>query len=785
MAKALKIAAVGLAVVALAATGVGAVALPGLAGSLTAFGLSTSTLLLASAGLSLAAAVLTKTPSIPSSQTERLTASINPRAFRTEVLGQTAMATDVRYEEWSGANQDYCDWIIALASHAIDGVEEIWLDTEMAWSATTGVVGRYVGSFSVPNIVLEGSPANAFTFGSGKWNATTAHLTGCAYLRLRFKVTGSSKKAESPFSGGPTSRITIIGRGAKLYDPRRDSTVPGGSGPMRWNDQSTWRFTADDGAVIGENLPLLILRRLLGWRIRNPVTGDMKLATGSGIPAKRIDLLSFIIAANQADELVNRSAGGQEPRYYGAGVCSEGDDPKTVLDALCAACCGRFRDTGGKLSLVIPHNDLAEAATEDGLTADDVIGGFTWDPAPAMEAAPNVIRGRYVDASSASLYQMIDYPEVRLPSPDGIDRVFTLDLGFCESVSQAQRIAKQVLQRRQYERRFAAPFDIHAWRYPVGRALPFTFPKLGFNRTMFRVAEQDIGTGNTCDMVLEGEGNDIYAWDADDRAPVQAATAIVYDPTKAPLVQAVGAVDASVLQSAISTSFPIELTINAADSGAITISSHTRRYTDGHADVAVAGATIDSDAAAGDFRAIGYDDEARAGGAVTYQLFANDLDARVSPSHPGRHYVGYAFIPTAGSPPSSGGGATPPGGYCPMVDTPILMADRLEKPAGEIVVGDVVWTRHDRTLRWGAYPVEAVAIVDSDDVWEAMIGGQLLRATGAHLVYTGDWVEMQTIGTKLAGTHQVVKITVTDAHTYVSNGILSHNIKRDEPTEQP
>jgi hypothetical protein len=250
-------------------------------------------------------------------------------------------------------------------------------------------------------------------------------------------------------------------------------------------------------------------------------------------------MMSFILTANQADELVNRSAGGTEPRYHGAGVASEGDDPKTILDALCAGCCGRFRDTGGKLSLVIPHNDLADAAADDGLHADDVIGGFTWDPDPAMEAAPNVIRGRYVDASSTSLYQLIDYPEVRIPSPDGMDRVFTLDLGYVESVSQSQRIAKQVLQRKQYERRFGAPFDIRAWGWPVGKVVPFTFAPLGFDRTLFRVAEQDIGTGASCAMVLDGESPDIYAWDADDRPPVNAATAIVYDPTKSPLVQAV------------------------------------------------------------------------------------------------------------------------------------------------------------------------------------------------------------------------------------------------------
>lgn len=539
MAKAIGFAALAIGAVALIATGVGAVALGGFAGTLTVGGISASTLFLVSGGLSVASTLLAKTPKVTASQTERLTASVDPRAYRKTWFGQTAGAVDIRYEEWSGKDQEICDWIIAFASHAIDGVEEIWFDTQMAWSARTGVVGKYVGYFSIPNLVLEGTPQNAFTFASGKWNANTARMTGCAYARFRFKVTGNSKKAQSPFSSGIPSRITVIGRGAKLYDPRRDSTVPGGSGPMRASDQSTWRYTADDGVVIGENLPLQILRVVLGWRIRNPVTGVMKLATGSGVPARRISLPSFQIAANLADELVNRSAGGNEPRYHGAGVISEGDDQKTVLDMMCAGCCARFRDTAGKLALVVSHNDLASAAIDDGLDDDDVVGAFNWDPDPSLEATPNIVRGKYVDPTTASLYQLVDYPEVSLPSPDGQDRYLSLDLGVVESPSHAQRVAKQVLQRRQYSRQFSAAFDIRAWKYNVGDVLPFTFAPLGFARTLFRVKEQELGQGGTCNMVLTFETPDFYQWDASDALPVQAADPIVYDSRNNPLILAI------------------------------------------------------------------------------------------------------------------------------------------------------------------------------------------------------------------------------------------------------
>lgn len=799
MAKALKIAAVVVGVTALAFTGIGLAAGLGFGAAAFGIGVSASTLFLIAGGLTLGATLLQKKPQVPGSQVDRLNASIDPRAPRKTVLGSTALATDVRYQEWYGANQEYCAWVVALASHRIQSVDQIWINDDLAWTSTGGPQGKFVGYFSVPNIVLEGSASTITVGTSGKWNGS-CRLTGCAYAHLVFRTTGLSKKAESPFSSGIPSRITIIGKGAMLYDVRRDGTA-GGSGPMRATDPTTWRYLADDGAEIGENLALLILRVLLGTKING------RLATGCGLPPKRLNLASFLVAANQCDELVGRSAGGTEPRYRGSGVLSEGDDPRTILDALCAACNGRLRDTGGRLSLVIMHNDLALAALDEGLTADDVVGPFTWNPDPSMESTPNVVRGKYTDASPNSLYQLLPYPDVSIPNNTGIERAMSLDLAVIESPSQAQRVAKQALQRKQYDRSFTAPFDIRAWKYPVGSPVPFTFPPLGFDRQIFRVAEQEVGPGGVCNMTLSFETDEIYRWDADDREPVRAAAPVVYDPTKAPLVQAIDDAAGGSLQQAIATSFPIGLTITAAADGTVTISDHIRRYTDGHSDVSVIGATISSGLGASEFRAIGYDDPGRYGAAILtgpdgqpftgpdgqpllgatpeYLLLTDDIDARASPNHPGRHYLGYFVIPTAGSPPSGGGGATPPGGRCVTTDTPILMADGSTKPAGDIVVGDRLRTRHELRLDeiaggWGIYPVEAIEIADSADVWKAMVGGKLLRATGDHLVFTGTWQAMRDIGTPVLGTHQIVKMTVTDAHTYVSNSILSHNIKMNE-----
>jgi hypothetical protein len=477
-------------------------------------------------------------PKIPSAQVDRLNLQSDPKAFRKTALGSTAFPLDVRYQEWNGPDQDISDLIVTCAGHKVESFDEIWINDELAWTSAGGAVGKFVGYFFA-DWIREGGPGQGFGLPGGRWTADQHRLTGCAYGHFRFKTTGIGKKATSPFSGGVPSRITVIGKGGMMYDPRRDSTIPGGSGPMRADDQSTWRYFADDGTELGSNLPLQILRVMKGWRIANPTTGAMKLSVGAGVPTKRLHLQSFMTAANLADERVNKTTGGTEPRFSGAITCSEGDEYQQVLDALCAACNGRIVEIGGKLGLVIAHNDLAAAATDPGLNDDDVIGDFIWNPDPALDQCPNVVSGSFTDPSSNSLYQQIPYPEARIPSVDGIDRIFPLDLTAVESSTQAERISSQVLQRKQYDRTFTATFDIRAWQYGQGDVLPLTYAPLSFVRQLCRVVDQEYTQDGRCAMTLRIEHPAIYAWDGGNGALVQAAAPNVYDSRNSAIIQGI------------------------------------------------------------------------------------------------------------------------------------------------------------------------------------------------------------------------------------------------------
>ncbi|MBX4388502.1 hypothetical protein K4H03_20625, partial [Mycobacterium tuberculosis] len=348
---------------------------------------------------------------------------------------------------------------------------------------------------------------------------------GCAYVHLRYKTTGNSKKTESPFASSIPQRMTIKGKGALLYDPRLDSTV-GGSGSQRADDQSTWAWTSD---AAGNNPALQMLWYLLGWRING------KLAVGRGIPKSRILMSAFIAAANLCEEAVSLAAGGSEPRYRSSGVVSEADAPSAVIDAIEASCAGTLRDASGRLALDILHNDRATALSP-GLTDADVIGQCDWQQTKSLDESFNVVRGRYTDPSNNALYQLVDYPAVSLPSPDGLERIHVFDLSMVQSASQAQRLAKQELQRAQYQGVFKGEFKATAWRCQVGSIVPFTFSALGFSNKLFRVVEQVVRMDGTCGLVLREENAAIYAWATEETAPVQAAAPTPYDPNNSPLI---------------------------------------------------------------------------------------------------------------------------------------------------------------------------------------------------------------------------------------------------------
>ena len=140
-----------------------------------------------------------------------------------------------------------------------------------------------------------------------------------------------------------------------------------------------------------------------------------------------------------------------------------------------------------------------------------------------------------------------------------------------------------------------------------------------------------------------------------------------------------------------------------------------------------------------------------------------------------------------GVPPKKGG-VIPRDFICPDPNMHILMADGSEKKAGDLVVGDLVKTYHEDSFELGDYEVECADIVSNVEKIKLTFDKSTIICSLSHKFYVGEsWKEakdmvigdvvsdnkLEAIETVEDG--DVVRITVKDAHTYICEGLLSHN----------
>jgi len=112
----------------------------------------------------------------------------------------------------------------------------------------------------------------------------------------------------------------------------------------------------------------------------------------------------------------------------------------------------------------------------------------------------------------------------------------SVDLPYIEDGRRAQRIAKQVLQRNQYRGMFSTTFSAKALGCQVGDIVRVSLETLGWSNKLFRVVSQEIRFDGQVPMALVEENAAIYAWDADDVAPITPTAPTIYNPLNSPFI---------------------------------------------------------------------------------------------------------------------------------------------------------------------------------------------------------------------------------------------------------
>ncbi|MBI1234782.1 MAG: hypothetical protein GC208_09800 [Alphaproteobacteria bacterium] len=467
----------------------------------------------------LSTATKPKIPPTTQSVEQRLNISMEPEAFGSIVFGETALDTQLRYwEVWS--NRTKVDYVLAAAIHEIEAFGDLHIEDDLVSFSGNDATGKYAGVLTRRTRTV-GVTGTFLTAGAGGiWKAALGKgpwMTGLAHYVLSWTVTPET------LPGGIPTRITQKGKGAKLYDPRRDSTR-GGSGSHRADDQSTWEYSPLDsnGVPIGRNAALQILWYRIGWRVQNPDSGEWILRAGEGVPLDDIDFDSFIEAANRCEE----------EEYYSDCLLSTGTDHNSNLAVLEAACAGTSSDAGGLYSLHIWTDDTANVAQH--FDAEDIVGEAEWHPKVSLVNHFNQGHGTFIDPDA--LYQRRDYPVVRdaaYEAEDGRKRRKAFHYEAVTNPDQAQKLTRLELNRSRLQGVYQAPFNWKANNVQMFSVVTLTVPRRGWTAKIFRVIDIRIDPLGPIYLVLREDGPAVY--EGGTVLPLDPpGTGIVYDPRDVP-----------------------------------------------------------------------------------------------------------------------------------------------------------------------------------------------------------------------------------------------------------
>jgi len=296
MAKALKVVGTVVAVVAIAAS---AVATFGASLGISAAAVATASTVatyagLAAAAIGLAGAALIPKPSF-SNGGNPLSFQTNPQSGLPYCIGRTRMSgLRIHADTYDGLSykSEGKDDILAFAvmlsaGGEIEEIESFRADKEVVtFNPTTGMGTGSMTDWMAQKVSLglSGVSALALAFGGAftpGWGPNH-QLSGITHALWSLR---GDPKGEHFGAGVPEPEW--VGKWVKVYDPRKDSTYPGGSGTHRALDESTYGWSAN---------PAL---HALTWALGRWQNGKRTL--GIGAPIANIRVAEFVEAANVAD----------------------------------------------------------------------------------------------------------------------------------------------------------------------------------------------------------------------------------------------------------------------------------------------------------------------------------------------------------------------------------------------------------------------------------------------------------------------------------------------------
>lgn len=308
-------------------------------------------------------------------------------------------------------------------------------------------------------------------------------LSGYAASLLTFKFDRDNKKWAN---GIPA--FGVVGKWARVYDPRNDSTYPGGSGDHRFDDEDTFEFD--------RNAALNAITYARGRYAIDTTTGEQTMKiVGCGFPKDAFDWPQWVAFANVCEANGWNSDGTV---FDGPGI-SLWDN----LKRMCAAGGGVPVISGGLLSVRFQSPKVAL----DTITAEDFADGERIVPGMrTYRDRINTMVPKY--RSEANKWEYVQSAAVSFEEYVTLDGELKEEEYLCELVTDkdqaAQLTAYELFNRRELSG-ITIPCKPRLWEARLGEAYQVQDPETGLNHLCVIAAiTKDIAQG-TVTLTFETE----------------------------------------------------------------------------------------------------------------------------------------------------------------------------------------------------------------------------------------------------------------------------------------
>jgi hypothetical protein len=355
---------------------------------------------------------------------------------RKVACGLVGIAGHDVYVNTYGSSNKNLHQIFVLSDFPCDGLSRVWAGgkqlqlTELSpnnWAVGGDYEGRMSISFfdgtqisAVPILIETANPP-------GRWTtASVGH--GICFVIV------SMQYDQERLSGFPDFFFEI--RGARLYDPRKDSTI-GGFGGHRWGNYGTYEFT-ENPIIMDYNY-----RRGFAWGQNG--AGDPDVFLGMEMAIGDLPIDRYAAAANICDETVEG-----ETRYRCSIMLDADVDHGDNIDALMSACGGVVVDSvDGSWPLVGTEQPIVATFIDDDLVPGEEL---TFQRRHSMANLVNSVGGTYPEP--ANMWSPAGYDTQTAAGYVGLDRRtrdFQLNLNCVPSKRQANQLASIYFNENRYE----------------------------------------------------------------------------------------------------------------------------------------------------------------------------------------------------------------------------------------------------------------------------------------------------------------------------------------------